>query len=114
MFRQLFFHSITAFASLMLANKFIPGVDFQGGIGIFCLCGFTLALLNAFIQPIIKKLTLPLNILTFGFFNLIILQILLVWLIDIIFPELIINGIIPLALTGLIIVVITKIILSKT
>jgi len=52
-------------------------------------------LVNSFIKPILKIITLPLRILTFGLFGLII-NMLMIWLVDIFFPELIIAGLIPL------------------
>ena len=85
-----------------LAVKFIPGVEFTGEIKYLIFAGVFLGLINFFIKPVLKIVTLPLKILTFGLFGLV-LNMILVWVVDIFFPELIIDGIIPLFWTTLII-----------
>ncbi|MBI2626500.1 MAG: phage holin family protein [Candidatus Nealsonbacteria bacterium] len=87
---------------LWLADYFISGVEFTGSWQTLLLAGLTLGLINFFIKPILKLITLPIRLLTLGLFGLII-NILLVWIIDIVFIELIIDGIIPLLWTTLII-----------
>ncbi|MBZ1345355.1 MAG: phage holin family protein, partial [Candidatus Nealsonbacteria bacterium] len=66
------------------------------------LAGLVLGLINFFIKPILKLITLPLRILTLGLFGLII-NMAIIWMIDVLFPELIIQGIIPLFWTTLIV-----------
>lgn len=98
---------------LWLAAKFVPGVEFTGKIQILLLAGSILGLINFFIKPVLKKITLPLRILTLGLFSLII-NMGIVWLVaDVLFPaELEIHGILPLFWTTIIIWVL-NIILSK-
>ena len=93
---------IAGIASLWLATKFVSGVEFIGEIQYLLIAGCALGLINFFIKPLLKIITLPLRILTFGLFSLVI-NMAVVWIIDIFFPELIIQGIIPLFWTTLII-----------
>lgn len=92
---RLLFHIIGGILSLWLAVRFVPGVEFTGELKYLILAGMVLGLINFFIKPIIKILTLPLRILTLGIFGWII-NMAIIWLVDILFPELIIPGFISL------------------
>lgn len=92
---------VAGVASLWLADKFVPGVEVIGGVQFYFIIGATLGLINFFFKPILKTITLPLRILTLGLFGFII-NMLIVWAADIIFPELIIDGLYPLFWTTLI------------
>jgi putative membrane protein len=107
---------IAGILGIFLATKFVPGVsleiipgqsslfgiEFTASWQILLLVGFVLGLINFFIKPVLKMITLPLRILTFGLFSLVI-NMLIIWTVDILFPELIISGIIPLFWTTVII-----------
>ena len=107
---------IAGILGIFLATKFVPGVsleilpgqsslfgiEFTASWQILLLIGFVLGLINFFIKPILKMITLPLRILTFGLFSLVI-NMLIIWTVDILFPELVISGIIPLFWTTIII-----------
>jgi len=80
---------------LWLANKFVAGTTVNGNWKTYFLIGGALGVINFFIKPILNTLTLPLKVLTLGLFSLII-NMVLVWLIDIAFVELVINGLAPL------------------
>jgi len=99
---KLVFQIIAGILSLWLAIKYVPGVEFVGETKYLLIAGGVLGLINFFIKPILKIITLPLRILTLGLFSLVI-NMLMVWIIDILFPELIIQGIIPLFLVTLIV-----------
>lgn len=88
--------------TIWLAVKFVPGVDFTGEMKYLILAGCFLGLINFFIKPILKIITLPLRILTFGLIGLVI-NMLIIWAVDIFFPELNIQGIVPLFWTSLIV-----------
>ena len=92
---KLLFQVIAGTLSFWLAVKFVPGVEFIGETKYLFLAGAALGLINFFIKPFLKMITLPLRILTLGVFSLII-NMLMVWTVDILFIELIIPGIIPL------------------
>lgn len=118
---RLFFQVMAGILSLWLAIKFVSGVEFIGKIQYLILVGGALGLLNAFLKPIIKTIakivTLPLRILTFGLFDIIIalaVNIGMVWLIRLAFPELIISGLTPLFWTSLIVWGISFILIKLT
>lgn len=98
----LFLQIVAGILGIFLAQRYVPGVEFIGNWQTLVLAGVILGLINFFIKPILKIITLPLRILTFGLFSLVI-NMLMVWIVDIIFPELIIPGIIPLFWTSLIV-----------
>ena len=107
---------IAGILGIFLATKFVPGVNLEILLGqsslfgieftaswqILLLIGFALGLINFFIKPLLNLITLPLKILTLGLFGLVI-NMGIIWAVDIFFPELIIPGIIPLFWTTLII-----------
>jgi putative membrane protein len=106
---------VAAGAGLWLASLYVPGVkvisysnsQFFGfnlthSWQIFLLLGVFLGLLNYFLRPILKTLSLPLEIVTLGLFTIVI-DMALIWLIDIIFDELKISLWLPLLYTALII-----------
>ena len=116
MANRLILHIITGIISFWIATIIVPGVkiniipNVSGIFGIqftaiwqiLILIGSVLGLINFFIKPILKIITLPLRILTLGLFGLII-NMVIVWIVDVLFPELIILGIIPLFWTTIII-----------
>ena len=93
---------VSGILGIFLADKFVPGVEFTGPRETLVLAGLVLGLINFFIKPILKLITLPIRLLTLGLFGIVI-NIVIIWAIDIIFPELIIKGIVPLLWTTLII-----------
>lgn len=66
-----------AFALLLVA-KVIPGIQLDG-IKTALLVAIVIGLINIFIKPLIMLLALPINILTLGFFTLIV-NALMLWL----------------------------------
>jgi len=106
---RLILQIIAGILGIFLATKFVPGVslevipgqsslfgiEFTTSWQILLLIGFALGLINFFIKPVLKMITLPLRILTFGLFSLVI-NMVMIWTVDILFPELVIQGIIPL------------------
>ncbi len=110
--------------AIFLAARFVPGVAISviPGQSVFLgialteewqvilVIGIILGLINFFIKPILDKITIPLKILTLGLFSLI-LNMAIIWFLDILFKELQINGIIPLFITT-VIVWITNLILG--
>jgi len=96
--KKLFLQIITGILAIWLATKFVNGVEFKGPIQIILLAGTILGLLNFFIKPLLKIITLPLRILTFGLFSLVI-NIGIIWMVSLIFPDLKFHGIYPLLWT---------------
>jgi len=99
---NLIWNLIGGVLSIYLAVRFIPGVEFTGDIKYLVFAGIFLGLINFFIKPILKIITLPLRILTLGLISLII-NMLIIWAVDIFFPELDIKGIVPLFWTTLLV-----------
>ena len=87
---------------LWLATELIGAVEFTGDIKYLMLAGCVLGLINFFIKPVLKLITLPLQLLTFGIFGVII-NMAMIWIVDIFFEELIIPGTINLFWTTLIV-----------
>ena len=100
--RKLIIQIIAGVLGLWLAVRFIPGIEFQGPLRVLLLAGAILGLFNFFIKPVLKIITLPLRILTFGLFSLAI-NMGIIWIVDIIFLELNIVKLLPLFLTTLLV-----------
>jgi putative membrane protein len=99
---KLFVQIVGGILGIYLAQRFVPNVIFTGTWQTLILIGVILGLLNYFIKPILKILTLPLRIITLGLFGLIINMIMVVAA-DILFKELKITGIIPIFWTSIIV-----------
>jgi len=113
--RRLLSNIVAAGAGLWLASLYVPGVrvtsysnsQFFGfnlthSWQVFLLLGIFLGLLNYFLRPVLKTLSLPLEIITLGLFTIVI-DMALLWIIDIMFDELKIALWLPLLYTILII-----------
>ena len=59
-------------AALWVAVKIVPGITYEGGWGPFLGVALVFGLVNAFIRPVVKLLTLPILFLTLGLFALVI------------------------------------------
>jgi len=115
MIRKTISHISAGILGLWLAILFIPGVSVKilpdssfFGIPlstswhVIVLLGIVIGLLNIFLKPILKTITLPLRIVTLGFFSLVI-NMALIWAVDLIFQELTIIWFMPLLWATLII-----------
>ena len=82
-------------AGIWLADRYVNGVQVSGDWKTFLIIGAVLGAVNFFLKPLLNAIALPLKILTLGLFSLII-NMVLVWLVDIAFTELGITGLSPL------------------
>jgi len=112
---DLIFQIIAGVLGIFLSSKFVPGVSLEVIPGksvffniiltqnwqILLLVGGILGLINFFIKPILDKITLPLKILTFGLFSLI-LNMAVIWVLDILFLEFQVLSIVSLFWTTII------------
>jgi len=103
---KLFLQIIGGILGIYLAQRFVPGVNLAGNWPenwqtLFWV-GTILGLLNYFVKPILKIITLPLRILTLGLFTFII-NILIIVAFYILFKELSIKGVIPIFWTSIIV-----------
>lgn len=93
---------VAGIGGLWIAVRYIPLVELEGTMLTLVYAGILLGLINAVIKPILKLITLPLRLLTLGLFGLVI-NIFMVWVVDIVFVELIITGLMPLFWTTLVV-----------
>lgn len=59
-------------AALFLLLKVVPEITYSGGLWFFAIGGLVLGVLNSFVRPILKLLSLPLVFLTGGLFLIVI------------------------------------------
>jgi putative membrane protein len=116
MLSRLLLHIIAGIISIWIVVSIVPGVKIEiiPNVSAFfeiqlialwqvlILIGSILGLINFLIKPILNAITLPLKILTLGLFGLII-NMAIIWIIDIMFLELKILGLIPLFWTAIIV-----------
>ena len=100
-------------AGLYIAYRFVPGFDFNGGLKEFLIAGVILGVLNLVLKPILKFISFPVIILTFGLFSLVI-NALILWLVDYIFEFILIYDLMALALATIVITIINMIISGIT
>lgn len=104
--KRLLGNIIVGFLAIYLAILLVPGVEAQGSfeeqIKILFFAGAFLGLVNFFIKPIVNLITFPLRLLTFGLFSLVV-NMGMVWIVDIFFPKLTIEGLGALFWTGFIV-----------
>ena len=113
--RKLLSQIIAAIIGLWLATLFVHGVvirtyptsNFFGFAltaqwEIILVLGIVLGLLNYFLKPLLKNLSLPLEIISLGLFTIVI-NMGLIWLLDQMFDELYVPLFLPLLYTTLII-----------
>ncbi len=67
---KLFILIISNALALYVANKIIPGLEITADYIGFLKIGLVLGIINSFVRPIIKLLSFPFIILTFGLFSL--------------------------------------------
>ena len=93
-------HILAGIAGLWFATRFIPNVEFQGPLQTLLIAGVVLGMMNAVVKPILDLLTLPIRILTLGLSSLV-LNLLLVFALDILFQDLDMKGLAPLWWTSI-------------
>lgn len=104
MIGRFFYHIVSGILGLFLSIKYIQGIDYEGTLLTFLIAGFLLGIINFFIKPILKIITLPIRVITFGLFSLIINIGLVFSIVGFLFArEFSISGIKPLIFTTLII-----------
>jgi len=99
---RLIIQIISGVLGIWLAQKFVPGVESAGTIKTLFLAGAILGLANFFIKPILKIITLPIRIITLGLFGILI-NMFMVFLVEVLVPEFEVKGIIPLFWTSIIV-----------
>lgn len=76
--------------ALWLSSQILPTVTAPGGVGTILFAGFVLSILMLVVQPILKILFIPINILTFGLLSWVI-NVIVIYLLTVFVPEIRIN-----------------------
>jgi putative membrane protein len=97
-------------AALWVAARFVPGIDLTADIWQILLIALVFGLINTFLKPIFKILSLPVIILTLGLFAIIV-NVILLAITAALMDGLTIYGFLP-ALLGSIVISIVSAILS--
>lgn len=92
--------------AILAAAYMVPGIVFDGSIWKLLLAGLLLGLTNAWIKPLLNLISLPLIIITFGFFTIVI-NIAVLSFVALMVPELSIQGWMS-ALWGVLVIGITN------
>lgn len=93
MFKKILIGIALNAAALYGVIYFLPEqIQYTGGVSFFALGGIVMGLLNSIVKPVLKLLTLPLQILTLGL-SLIILNGVIFWIFDVIIDTLLIEGV---------------------
>jgi len=77
--------------AIFLADYLLPGFIFEGDILTLIIAGLILGLINVFIRPILRLISVPLIILSLGLF-IIIINIVLLWFLEYLIADLVITG----------------------
>ena len=77
--------------AILLADYLTEGIVFTGNVLTLLIAGLILGLINFFLRPILKLISLPLIALTLGLF-IIVINMGLLWLLNYLAPELTISG----------------------
>jgi putative membrane protein len=103
---------IACIAAIFLLSAILPDQVKYDGIAVVLAAGALLWLFNLLLRPILKLITLPLNLITLGLFSLV-LNTLLVMLADTLVPAISFGGFLPSLLLSLV-VSILQLVLGKS
>jgi putative membrane protein len=97
---------IATAAAVYLTINLVPGIGVSGGWLTLALVTVVWSALNIAVKPVLAILTLPLTIITFGLFALV-LNAFLFWLVSVIVPGFVVAGFIPALLGALVLSVLS-------
>lgn len=72
MLKQLIFVWVATAVALAVSAALIPSVDIDGGVGTLLWVALLFGLVNGLIGPLLRLISLPLTLVTFGLFGLVI------------------------------------------
>jgi len=102
-FRKLILQIVAGTVGIWLAKELINGVTLEAeSLRVILYIGLILGFINFFIKPLLNAITLPVRIITFGLFSLVI-NMAIVWAVDVYFLELGIEGLHPLFWTTILV-----------
>lgn len=99
---KILLHIFVNAGALYIASALIDGVSIERDVSILVFAGVALWFGNSIIRPVLKLLTFPLMLLTFGLFNIVVNMIIL-WGVEIIIPQFEITGLMPLFLATIVV-----------
>ena len=91
MITRFLLHIIANALAILASEWLVPGVAYKYAFISLLEIALILSLANAFVKPVIKLLAWPLIVLTLGLFTLLI-NVLIIWLVDPLIPEITIIG----------------------
>lgn len=106
-------HTIANALAILTAARLVPNVAFNYEFFALAKLALILALVNAFLKPVLKLIFSPLILITLGLFTFVI-NIFLLWLVVYFTPELSINGFLAYFLTTIILSVFNFIVSAIT
>ena len=95
-------HILSNSLAIYVAARFVQGISFSGDWKILLIAGVVIGVVSFLIKPLLKLLTFPLIVLSLGLFTIII-NMFLLWLVDYLIDELVIEGLFALFLGTIII-----------
>ena len=95
-------------AALWVAAQLVDGIDLEGSIGGILLVALVFGLVNAFLRPVLRLLSLPVMIVTLGLFALVI-NALLLWLTGALLEQLNVDGFVPALLGSIVISIVSAV-----
>ncbi|MDB5188254.1 MAG: rane protein of unknown function [Candidatus Kaiserbacteria bacterium] len=96
-------------AAIILTVYLVPGISITGGWVNIVLVALVWSVITMVIRPVLRVLTFPLTILTFGLFSLI-LSALLFWAMTLVVPGFTVAGFIPALVGSLVLSIISTLI----
>jgi putative membrane protein len=92
--------------AIVVTASLLPGIALADNeIGTLLIVGLVIGIVNAFVKPIVKLLTLPLTLITLGLF-LLVINALMLLLADALLPQLTVDGFLTALLGGLIMAIV--------
>ena len=100
------FRYLGTVAAVYLTVSIVPGITVAGGWATILIIALVWSVISMVIKPVLTVLTLPITILTFGIFSLI-LNALLFWAMTLVVPGFVIAGFLPALLGALVLSVLS-------
>jgi len=92
--------------AILIAAYLVPGIVFEGSIWKLVIAGLVLGLANSWVKPLINLISLPLIVVTFGLFTIVV-NIAILSFVAFLIPELSINGLVS-AFWGVLVISLTN------
>ncbi len=103
------FRYLGTVAAVVLTIHLVPGVHVSGGLLTIFLVALVWSVITMVIKPVLAILTLPITIITFGLFALV-LNALLFWAMAAVVPGFIVSGFVPALIGALVLSILNWII----